>query len=50
VYKRGRVESRKVMFTSVAVFGARYNRNQEHLNPEDLGNLITHIPSMSGKG
>lgn len=37
------------MFTSVAVFGARHNRNQEYLSPDDLGNLITHIPCMSGK-
>lgn len=39
----------KVMLILVVTFGARYNRNQGHLNPNDLGNLISHIPCIPAK-
>ena len=39
----------KVMPISVVTFGARYNRNQGHLSPNDLGNLISHIPCIPAK-
>lgn len=38
----------KVMLILVT-FGARYNRNQGHLSPNDLGNLISHIPRIPAK-
>ena len=39
----------KVMLILVVTFGARYNRHQAHLSPNDLGNLISHIPCISAK-
>lgn len=39
----------KVTLISVVTFGARYNRNQGHLSPNDLGNLISHIPCIPAK-
>lgn len=39
----------KVMLISVVAFGARSNRDQGHLSPNDLGNLISHIPCIPAK-
>lgn len=39
----------KVMLISVVTFGARYNRDQGHLSPNDLGNLISQIPCIPAK-
>lgn len=39
----------KVMLISVVTFGARYNRNQGQLSPNDLGNLISRIPCIPAK-
>lgn len=39
----------KVMLISVIAFGARYNRNQGHFSPNNLCNLISHIPCIPAK-
>lgn len=39
----------KAMLIAVVTCGARYNRNQGRLSPNDLGNLIAHIPCIPAK-